>query len=112
MPRAKENKILLQTPKPTDWLSGAAKRHFEKIMPPLIKDEVVCFVDVPVIEAACELYAIFQDDRNKFSDRKAALASYISVMSAFGVTYKARKLLAISKEEDAEEDESVGGLFE
>ena len=67
---------------------------------------------MPVIEAACELYAIFQDDRNKFSDRKAALASYISVMSAFGVTYKARKLLAITKVDESEEDETMGGLFD
>ena len=113
MPRAIENAVLQRTPEPAAWLTGVAKEHFKYIVPLLIKDEVVCAVDVPVIEAACELYSIFKDRGEKLSDRKSALASYISIMSAFGVTYKARKTLAISKESSSQEaDPTFGGLFD
>ena len=108
-----ENAILQKTPEPAAWLTGIAKEHFKYIVPLLIKDGVVCSVDVPVIEAACELYSIFKDRTEKLSDRKSALASYISIMSAFGVTYKARKSLAIVKEDKTkEEDPTFGGLFD
>ena len=108
-----ENTILQKTPEPAAWLTGTAKDHFKNIMPLLIKDGVVCSVDVPVIEAACELYSIFKDRTEKLSDRKSALASYISIMSAFGVTYKARKQLAITKDDKkAEDDPTFGGLFD
>ena len=108
-----ENAILQKTPEPAAWLAGTAKDHFKYIVPLLIKDGVVCSVDVPVIEAACELYSIFKDRTEKLSDRKSALASYISIMSAFGVTYKARKNLAIVKsDKDKEEDPTFGGLFD
>ena len=108
-----ENAILQKTPNPSAWLTQRAKEHFKYIMPLLIKDGVVCVVDVPVIESACELYAVFQDRNEKLSDRKSAIASYISIMSAFGVTYKARKALAISKESSSQEsDPTFGGLFD
>ena len=108
-----ENAILQKTPEPASWLTKTAKDHFKYIVPLLIKDEVVCSVDVPVIEAACELYSIFKDRGEKLSDRKSALASYIQIMSAFGVTYKARKSLAISKESSNQEaDPTFGGLFD
>lgn len=108
-----ENAILQKTPEPASWLTGTAKDHFKYIVPLLIKDGVVCSVDVPVIEAACELYSIFKDRTEKLSDRKSALASYISIMSSFGVTYKARKSLAIVKDDKKqEEDPTFGGLFD
>ena len=108
-----ENAILQKTPEPAAWLTGIAKEHFKYIVPLLIKDGVVCSVDVPVIEAACELYSIFKDRTEKLSDRKSALASYISIMSAFGVTYKARKSLAIVKEDKSQDDDpTFGGLFD
>ena len=107
-----ENAILQKTPEPAAWLTGPAKDHFKYIVPLLIKDGVVCSVDVPVIEAACELYSIFKDRCEKLSDRKAALASYISIMSAFGVTYKARKSLAITKDDKKDDDPTFGGLFD
>ena len=113
MPKAIENAVLQKTPEPAAWLTGIAKEHFKYIVPLLIKDGVVCFVDVPVIEAACDLYATFKDRTLKLSDRKSALASYISIMSAYGVTYKARKQLAIVKsEKDKEDDPTFGGLFD
>ena len=112
MSKPKENAILQKTPEPAQWLTGIAKEHFKYIVPLLIKDEVVCSVDIPVIEAACELYSIFKDRGEKLSDRKSALASYISIMSAFGVTYKARKLLALSKDSKKEGDPTFGGLFD
>ena len=108
-----ENAILQRTPEPASWLTKTAKEHFKYIVPFLIKDEVVCYVDVPVIEAACELYSIFKDRTEKLSDRKSALSSYISIMASFGVTYKARKSLAIIKEDEKqEEDPTFGGLFD
>ena len=108
-----ENAILQKTPEPAAWLTKTAKEHFKSIMPLLIKDGVVCFVDVPVIEAACDLYATFKDRTQKLSDRKSALASYISIMSAYGVTYKARKALDISKGDKSQDDDpTFGGLFD
>ena len=107
-----ENAILLKTPEPAAWLTKAAKDHFKSIMPLLIKDGVVCSVDIPVIEAACDLYATFKDRTQKLSDRKSALASYISIMSAFGVTYKARKTLSITKDDKKDDDPTFGGLFD
>ena len=112
MPRAIENAVLQRTPEPAAWLTGVAKEHFKYIVPLLIKDKVVCAVDVPVIEAACELYSIFKDRCEKLSDRKSALASYISIMSAFGVTYKARKALSITKDDKKDDDPTFGGLFD
>lgn len=107
-----ENAILQKTPEPAGWLSERAKKHFRYIMPLLIKDGVVCSVDVPVIESACELYAKFQDSELKLSDRKAAIASYISIMSSFGVTYKARKQLELMKADKKDNDPTFGGLFD
>lgn len=108
-----ENAILQKTPEPASWLTGTAKDHFKYIVPLLIKDGVVCSVDVPVIEAACDLYATFKDRTQKLSDRKSALASYISIMSAYGVTYKARKALDIVKADKSQEDDpTFGGLFD
>ena len=107
-----ENAILLKTPEPAAWLTKAAKDHFKSIMPLLIKDGVVCSVDIPVIEAACDLYATFKDRTQKLSDRKSALASYIAVMSAFGETYEARKTLSITKDDKKDDDPTFGGLFD
>lgn len=108
-----ENAILQKTPKPASWLDKVAQDHFREIVPLLIKDRVVCSVDVPVIEAACELYSIFKDRAVKLSDRKSALASYISIMSAFGVTYKARRALDIAKSDKSQDDDpTFGGLFD
>ena len=107
-----ENTILQKTPEPAEWLSPDGKKHFRYIVPLLIKDKVICSVDVPTIEAACDLYAFFQDCGNKLADRKSALASYVSIMSAFGVTYKARKALAIMKSQDKDDDPTFGGLFD
>lgn len=107
-----ENAILQKTPEPAGWLSAEAKVHFRYIMPLLIKDGVVCSVDIPVIESACELYAKFQDSDLKLSDRKSAIAAYISIMSAFGVTYKARKQLELMKDEKKDDDPTFGGLFD
>ena len=113
MPRAIENAVLQKTPEPASWLTEEAKEHFRYIVPLLIKDGVVCSVDVPVIEAACELYSIFRDREEKLSDRKSALTSYVSIMSAFGVTHKARKTLAITKDEKKDIlDPTMGGLFD
>lgn len=113
MSRPIENAVLQKTPEPASWLTKDAKEHFRYIVPLLIKDGVVCSVDVPVIEAACELYSLFRDRNEKLSDRKSALTSYVSIMAAFGVTHKARRTLAIAKDEKKENaDPTYGGLFD
>ena len=83
MPRAVENAILQKTPEPAAWLTGIAKEHFKYIVPLLIKDKVVCAVDVPVIEAACELYSIFKD-RWKWK-RLIACGACFAIMICLGV---------------------------
>lgn len=111
MPRPIENSVLTKKPEASSWLKGKAKEHYDKIMPLLIKDGVVCAVDAPVIESACELYADFLE-AEKVSDKKSAIAGYVSIMSTFGVTYKARKMLEIAKKDkDKEENQAIGGLF-
>ena len=112
MPRAIENAILAIKPQAADWLSEEARKHYDKIMPLLIKDKVVCAVDVPIIEAACDCYARFIES-DSFSDKKAAISLYERLMSSFGVTYKARKALALTKDDKKQEvDESIGDLFD
>ena len=60
-----ENAILQKTPEPSQWLGKTAKDHFKYIVPLLIKDGVVCSVDVPVIEVRQKLMQVFHSGRSK-----------------------------------------------
>ena len=113
MPKPKENKILDRKPEASQWLSAEAKAHFDYIVTLLIKDKVVCAIDIHLIEVACDLYGTYRTSEN-FNVKKAAISTYEKIMSSFGVTYKARRALEITKSESSEDDtdDKFGDLFE
>ncbi len=79
---------------PETRLDGNAKEHWDRILPGLIASGVVKEVDIPLLEAACKLYAQFEDE-----GEVAPLKAYLSIMEKFGVTEKGRALLKMKKEE-------------
>ena len=82
---------------PETELAGGALAHWEKIMPPLVASGVVKEVDIPLLEAACQLYEAFTT-----SGEVKTLRAYQSIMKDFGVTEKGRAQLKMKKEEKKE----------
>lgn len=89
MGKALTNKILLTAPACPKCLQGLAAEHWKEYVPLLCKDKVVCKIDVPILVMACQCYEVSQT-AEKSADRFKAQSQYISLMSKFGATYKAR----------------------
>jgi len=89
MSTAKTNSILKAAPECPKSLTGLAALHWREYVPLLCKDKVVCKVDIPVLIMACQCYELSQT-ADKPAERYKAQSQYISIMSKFGATYKAR----------------------
>ena len=93
-------------------MSTGAREHYDWIVPQLIKDRVVCNIDIPLICAACDFYARFQSAES-LTDKKNAIAMYERIMASYGMTYKARRAMGLMKEEKKDgDDPAFGGLFD
>lgn len=77
---------------PATSLSGDALLHWNTIMPVLISDGVIKQIDVPIIEAACEMYAKYQQSLliDEGGDAIAYLKMYVGLVEKYGATQKAR----------------------
>lgn len=82
---------------PETELTGGAREHWEKVLPPLVASGVVKEVDIPLLEAACKLYSQFEEE-----GEIAPLKAYLTIMEKFGVTEKGRSSLKMKKEEKKE----------
>lgn len=82
---------------PETELEGRAKEHWERVMPALVSSGVVKEVDLPLLEAACKLYAQFEEE-----GEVSPLKAYLSIMEKYGVTEKGRASLKMKKEEKKE----------
>lgn len=104
----KKSKTLDKVP-PTS-LSGDALAHWDTIMPVLISDGVIKQIDVPIIEAACEMYAKYHQSLllDEGGEAIAYLKMYVSLTEKYGATQKARYSMKLpsaptkEKKEDAE----------
>lgn len=115
MARKTDTSILCKVPKPHGWLSEGAKKHYDEIVPLLIGEGVVKYKDIPLLESACELFAIWRGENGEpFAIRKSALQQYQKIMTEYGVTYKASKQLALLDKQDKKDevDERYKGLFD
>lgn len=102
------NKILTLAPPCPKCLKGLAAEHWKEYVPLLCKDKVVCKIDIPILVMACQCYELSQT-AEKSADRFKAQSQYISLMSKFGATYKARVQLEMDNKakplSKTEEDE-------
>lgn len=95
---------------PETYLTDQALEHWNKIMPVLISDGVVKQVDVPIIEAGCEMYARYLHslELDEGDDAIKYLKMYIAIVEKYGATQKARHTMKLEtaavkeKKEDAE----------
>ncbi len=99
----KENKILEKMPAVPSFLSEDGKKHFRWIVPLLISDHVLKVSDIPLISAACDFYARYLKAED-LDERKKSILMYEKIMSAYGVTFKARATLKLDTLETDDEE--------
>lgn len=95
---------------PETYLTGEARSHWDRIMPVLISDGVIKQIDVPIIEAGCEMYARYLHslELDEGDDAVRYLKMYIAIVEKYGATQKARHAMKLEtaavreKKEDAE----------
>lgn len=108
----KANVILNSAPECPTFLDGIAADHWKAIMPLLVKDKVVCSIDIPILMMACQCYAMSQT-AEKIGDKFRAQNQYISILSKFGATYKSRIQLEMdTKSKPASKETLDADVFE
>lgn len=102
----KKNSLLKIAPVCPKCLTGLAAEHWNEYVPILIKDKVLCKIDIPILTMACQCYETSQT-AEKLADRFKAQSQYLALMSKYGATYQSRVKLEIddrskttSKKED------------
>lgn len=82
MPKKGRLTFLKTIPQAPSSLSEKAKEHWDWIVPMLVDEEVLKPIDLPIIAAACDLYADYLAAKN-LSDKKAAIGAYDKLMVRF-----------------------------
>lgn len=108
----KKSKALDKVPPTT--LLGRALEHWGTIMPVLVSDGVVRKIDVPIIEAGCEMYARYLHslELDEGGDAITYLKTYIGIMEKYGATQKARYSMKLPTNPPKEKSEDSSILKE
>lgn len=102
---------LTSTPKAPAWIGPFGQECWKRVIPSLIKERRVLPSDVPTLEAACSFYNSFRLSLSlrDLPAAKSAITMYDKLMSAFGVTPKARKSLDLETKEKAPSESEDSG---
>lgn len=109
------NKELTRVIAAPEYLKDFALQHWDRIIPLLVGDKMICPIDVGAIEMACQFYDDYRKAEN-LRDRKSAADGYMKIMRDYGLTFASRDRLKVedkpaSKDELDEDPDLFGDLF-
>ena len=82
MAKRRTSAFLTKVPQAPEGLSEKARAHYDWIVPMLVEAGVLMPIDMPIVAAACDLYADYQNAKT-LADKKAAISAYDKLMSRY-----------------------------